>query len=147
MDYKKLRAELERDEGMRYTAYRDSLGYWTIGIGHLLSADRTLAEPPMKSITRERALKLLDADIKDAEQKLDSIIPQWRELGDDVRQRALVNLAFNLGYKLDQFKRFKAAVLKKDWWEAGEHLRDSLWYRQVRSRGPRIVKMIQTGEV
>lgn len=146
MDYEKLRAELERDEGMRYTAYRDSLGYWTIGIGHLLSTSSKLTKPPLQSVSRSEALKMLEEDIKEAEKTLDNVIPQWRSF-DEVRQRALANLAFNLGYKLNQFRRFKAALEFEDWEDAAGHLQDSLWYRQVRSRGPRIVKMIRTGEV
>ena len=135
-----LRQELIRDEGLRYAPYRDSLGYWTIGVGHLIRGDETFSKP----ISHTRVLEILERDILAAECTLDKLCPAWIEL-DDVRQRALLNLAFNLGGKLGKFKNFLKAVAKSDWNQAAIQLENSLWYRQVKSRGPRIVHAIKTG--
>ena len=141
MDYdlQKLRAELIRDEGLRLTAYRDSLGFLTIGIGHLIKKGESFGV-----ITKDQAISLLEEDIKDAERKLDSIFPGWRKL-DDVRQRTFVNLSVNLGYKLAAFKRFLHAAKSGDWEKAADQLMQSRWYKQVKLRGPRIVHAIRTG--
>ena len=38
-DGDKLRRDLVRDEGKRLRPYRDSLGNWTVGVGHLLTGN------------------------------------------------------------------------------------------------------------
>lgn len=138
-DDDKLQAELIRDEGMVLKPYRDSLGFLTIGVGHLIKKGESFGE-----ITKDQAISILEYDIKDAERKLDSIFPGWRKL-DDVRQRAAINLSVNLGYKLGDFRRFLHAAKSGDWEKAADHLMQSRWYKQVKLRGPRIVHAIRTG--
>ena len=138
-DLEKLQAELIRDEGLRLAPYRDSLGYLTIGVGHLIQRSERFT-----TLTKAEALELLNEDIEIAIRRLTNIYPAWRSL-DEVRQRTLINLAFNLGYKLADFKRFLHAAKSGDWEKAADHLMQSRWYKQVRLRGPRIVHAIRTG--
>jgi lysozyme len=138
-DLQKLQDELIRDEGLRLTAYRDTLGHLTIGVGHLI-----LRGEHFTTITREQAMALLDQDIAIAERRLSNIFPSWRSI-DEVRQLAMLNLTFNLGYKLAAFKRFLHAAKFGDWEKAADQLMQSRWYKQVKLRGPRIVHAIRTG--
>jgi GH24 family phage-related lysozyme (muramidase) len=64
---------------------------------------------------------------------------------DEVRQAALLSLAFNLGNRLEQFKNFLMAVRVQQWEVAAAHLQNSKWFGQVGHRGPRLVSMIHTG--
>ena len=130
--------ELIRDEGKELTPYPDSLGNLTVGIGHLLKNDEK-----RERITEAQCREYLLGDIVDAENKLNGIMPGWRALS-DVRQRAMVNLAFNLGWKLKKFVNFLAAMEREDYADAGRHLRASKWAKQVKSRVPRIIHMIVT---
>jgi lysozyme len=82
-----LKQELTRDEGVRYKPYTCSEGRLTIGIGHNLD-DRGL--PP------HIVDALYEWDIGQAVKDLDHHLPWWDTLG-DVRGRALINMAFNLG--------------------------------------------------
>jgi lysozyme len=134
-----MEKELIRDEGMILKPYIDSLGNMTIGVGHLI-----VNGEKVKAITRKEAIEILDKDISIAEHRLSNMIPSWKKL-DDVRQRALLNLTFNLGYKLASFKLFMLAVKEEDWEKAADQLVKSKWYSQVKSRGPRIVHNIRTG--
>lgn len=152
VDYDRIQLiqELIRDEGKRLTPYRDTNGFWTVGVGHLLIGNE-LARfvDPVTGIVRRKMTEatcgaVLNADIEAAERNLTRIVPDWREL-DTVRQRALLNLSFNLGSKLAQFQGFLSHVARREWLDAGEHLANSLWWRQVKSRGPRIRRMIETG--
>ena len=138
-DAEKLRAELIRDEGLRLMAYRDTLGNLTIGVGHLV-----LRGENFKTLTHDQAMTLLDSDIAIAERRLTNIFPSWRSL-DEVRQISFLNLTFNLGYKLADFKRFLHAAKSEDWEKAADQLIQSRWYKQVRLRGPRVVHAIRTG--
>jgi lysozyme len=66
---------------------------------------------------------------------------------DDVRQRILVNLTFNLGpAKLREFKRFLAAYTNHSWETAAKELENSLWYKQVGRRGPEMCAAVRTGK-
>ena len=139
-DPDQLIQELKLDEGIRTKRYKDSLGYDTIGVGHLC---RT-SDPDV--VDNDWIMKTLNEDIADAETKLDqSILPSWRTL-DPVRQRAMVNLAFNLGYRLQRFVRFLAAMKAGDYHEAADDLMESKWATQVqKSRSSRLIHMIRYG--
>lgn len=149
-DMDALKRELRRDEGERLMPYRDSLGNWTVGVGHLLAGselDRFVnpaTGKPRKTLTDAESAELLIGDIIDAENNLNRIAPGWRSM-DDVRQRAMLNLSFNLGSRLGRFVGFLRCVEDGQWAEAAKHLRNSLWWKQVKSRGPRIAHMIETG--
>jgi lysozyme len=134
-----LRAQLIDHEGLKLSVYRDSLGYLTIGVGRLIDARKG------GRITRDEAIYLLDNDIAEKIGQLRSALP-WFEAQDVIRQRALVDLAFNLGTPgLLKFKNTLAAWKRGDYDGAARGLEKSLWFKQVGRRGPRIVHMVRTG--
>ena len=135
----KLYNELLFDEGIRYHVYTDKLGYKTIGIGHLIKKNESFV-----TVTEKQVRDLFWADVAEAENVLNKIFPSWVDL-DDTRQRTMINLAFNLCMKLGKFKKFLAYMEKREYDYAASALEMSLWYSQVKSRGPRIVKAIRTG--
>ncbi len=135
-----LRNELIRDEGLKLVPYRDTMGHLTIGVGHLI-----LPQEKFTVITHQEAMDLLDQDIQVAERRLDKIHPKWRQL-DEVRQRGMLNLTFNLGMKLAQFKKFLHSLSLGNFDKAADQLMQSKWYGQVKLRAPRIVHAIRTGE-
>ena len=133
-----LRKELIRDEGLRLRSYRDSVGLWTIGVGHLLGETERMTE-----ITFEEASALLEHDARIATATAARIIGPFDF--DSTRGRALVNMAFNLGSRLAGFRNFVAAVKAQDWMLAGREMADSKWAGQVGDRAKRLRKMIETG--
>ena len=150
-DSEALKRELTRDEGRRLMPYRDTLGNWTVGVGHLLRGSEIgwlinlPTGQPKSAISEEDCDDFLRSDIIDAEHNLDHLLPGWRWL-DDVRQRALINLSFNLGGRLGEFKRFLAEMENRDFDRAANALVASRWYGQVKTRGPRIVRMVKEGK-
>jgi lysozyme len=138
-----LRQELSRDEGRRTTAYQDSVGLWTNGVGHLLGKD----PPEVMTVGEEQVDAWLEADIDDAIERLWRWLPaDLFETLSDARQRALVNMSFNLGNRLGQFRRFWKAVNFGDWPAAGFAMMDSKWATQVGARADRLRDMIVGGE-
>lgn len=136
-DRNKLRASLKLHEGFRRFPYQDAAGKMTIGYGHNLS-DRGLYLPA--------AERLLDDDIDDAIAGLDRHFPWWRTL-DDVRQRVLAELSFNVGIsKLRKFVHTMAAIQRRDWERAADQLMDSLWSHQVGTRATTLEHMLRTGQ-
>ena len=139
-DREALKAQLIQHEGVRYAAYQDSLGYWTIGVGRLIDARMG------GGLSHTEVLFLLDNDIDRCIRDLDDRFA-WFEGLDAIRQRALVDLRFNLGQQgLLGFAKFIAAMGRGDFAAAARELEQSKWYRQVGTRGPILVEMVRTGQ-
>lgn len=139
MDRSKLQAELTRDEGKVPYVYKDSLGYDTIGIGHLVDKRKggKLSEAAISFIFNE--------DVDEAVADLDKALPWWREMT-DARQRVLVNMRFNLGLQgLLSFKNTLAMMQKGDYEGAAKGMLNSKWATQVGQRAIRLADMMRTG--
>lgn len=136
MNVAKVRALLELNEGRRNRMYRDTKGIETIGIGHNLR-DRAISN---------RAIDVIfEDDLADHTAELFAVLP-WAKDQDEVRQAALIDLAFNLGLpKLLLFKNTLAAWRIGAYENAALGLRHSEWFLQVGRRATRIVKMVETG--
>lgn len=136
----KLRAQLIRDEGYRLLSYQDSLGYWTVGIGHYLGTQRRIL-----SITPIECEAFLESDVQAATAlAVGFTVPAW-PLMNFARQRALINMAFNLGPRLAQFALFLGAVQLGNWSIAAEQMLKSKWAAQVGVRATHLRDVILTG--
>jgi len=135
---------LENDEGSgprdaagRLKPYRDSVGKLTIGYGRNLD-DR--------GITEVEALYLLHNDVVEVEHDLDQHLPWWRGL-DDVRQRVLADMAFNMGLAgLLTFHQTIAFIQAGQYPAASAGMLNSRWARQVGRRARRLAQMMETGQ-
>jgi len=136
----KLRTQLARDEGRVAHAYQDSLGFWTIGVGHLIDAHKGGRLP-------EHIIDaLLDHDINEHTQELFARLPWVKDI-DPPRQAVLVNMAFNLGVSgLLGFTNTLAFVRSKDYERAADNMLDSKWAKQVGQRADRLAQQMRTGE-
>lgn len=131
-----LKAQLVRHEGLRLKPYRDTVGKLTIGVGRNLDD---------VGITEDEARTLLDNDVARVESHIARVVPAFSSL-DDVRQRVLVDMAFNLGVPgLLKFKAMLAAVEARDFFHAALEMIDSRWAAQVGQRATRLAAMMETG--
>lgn len=138
MDRVRIRARLRSKEGYKLKAYRDSLGFWTICIGHLLGS-----LPIPGEATPAKCDCWLEEDIDSAEAQVIHL-PFYTDL-DSPRQNVVVELAFNLGRKLLQFKKFLAYMASKDYIRAGGELKASLAYKQEPKRLDELITALATG--
>ena len=129
--------ELIEDEDIRLKPYKCTAGKLTIGIGRNLD-DR--------GITEGEARYLCMNDIQNARIDLEHIFGDVKHFSEN-RQKALLNMMFNLGYnKFTGFKKMIVAIKSNDWHEAAEQAKDSRWYRQVgKSRSERIITRLREG--
>jgi lysozyme len=135
-DRSALIRQIRLHEGERLKPYRCTAGKLTIGVGRNLD-DR--------GISREESAMLLDGDIRLLEIELFRALP-WASALDDVRQRVLLDMAFNLGLPgLLQFKRTLEAIRTGQYQQAATMMLDSLWARQVGQRAERLARMMATG--
>lgn len=131
-----MKFELRRDEGVRLKPYRDTVGKLTLGVGRNIDD---------VGITSEEADYLLENDIGRAMAELDRALPWWRGLS-EARQRALLNMAFNLGLsRLLGFRGMLGALQAGDWGRAAAEALNSRWAGQVGARAQRLAEMIREG--
>ena len=125
------------NEGYREEIYIDSLGHPTCGYGICLDPVNVY-----KSVKEYHERRFAEEYGK-AEAEYSKL--QFNL--DDVRRCAVVDLLYNLGaFKFYKFRNFSLA-LKNGYWElAAQHLENSLWFKQVGRRGPRICALIRTGQ-
>lgn len=135
-DQAALIKDLMRDEGVRLKPYRCTAGKLTIGIGRNLDD---------VGISEAEAGILLGNDVAKVVAGLDEALPWWRDLS-EARQRALINMGFNLGLSgLLAFKRTLALLRAGEYEKAASAALESKWAKQVGGRAVRIAQMIREG--
>lgn len=135
--------EIELDEGKVLTSYKDSLGNWTIGIGHLLGAD-----PKFQgiTITDQECGEYFEEDFNEAVKEAQSAFDGFEGL-DGPRKGAIVNMAFQMGEKtLSTFHTFLDYLDRGMYQEAALDLMNTRYARQVPQRAKRIAYRIRTGQ-
>lgn len=136
--------ELRRDEGVKYIRYLDTKGIPTTGVGHNLLA-RPLPAGWTYPLNDAKVNQLLASDLNDTFAELDAKLPWWRNL-DEVRQRVIANMAFNLGVDgLLKFKNALAEMQLGNYAAAANGMKASAWFVQVGSRAQRLVQAMSTG--
>lgn len=135
-DIDTLLYDLKVAEGLRLTSYRDSVGVLTIGYGcnlEQLTIDAALAERWLSETVTRAATS--------AER-----FP-WFATVTAPRQRAVVELIYNLGFKgLLGFPKFLAAMANRDYDVAAYELMNSKWASDVGpTRSKRIIAQVQHG--
>lgn len=146
-DRSRLITDLERDEGNRSLLYDDFTaqnlktgmvirGNPTIGIGWCVSR---------QPVSPERAQIIAGWFADDKAAEIENAL-QWFESLDDVRSRALMNMAYQMGVQgvLD-FQSMLSAMRIGRWELASDAALDSSWARQTPARAKRIAQMIRTG--
>ena len=132
-----LEQQIIAHEGMRLAPYMDTVGRLTIGVG------RNLTD---KGISYGEAIYLMRQDIDEAVAGLRLHLP-WVHSLDAVRQRVLVDMAYNLGIVgLMRFVETLAHVERREYDKAAQEMLHSAWAQQVGSRATRLARMMQTGK-
>ncbi|KLE36134.1 hypothetical protein AAW00_05610 [Aurantiacibacter luteus] len=88
-----MKEALAEEEGVRLTVYRDVAGYPTVGVGHLVTPEDNLKVGDR--ISYERALALLEGDLKTAEEGVRNLVGDLALYQNEFD--ALVDLVYNVG--------------------------------------------------
>jgi lysozyme len=137
---------LTRHEGRRYKRYKDSVGIWTIGVGHNLEAKGRMGIIPLdrdleaEGITDAEIDALLQQDISDTMADIRGKITFFDAL-DEARQNVLIDMCFNMGIGstiagtgLLGFPKMLSCLAHGDYEGAADQLKDSKYYTQVGQR-------------
>lgn len=134
---------IKQHEGVRYEPYKDSLGLWTVGVGHLIGDGRSLPPQYNRRFSEEEVMSLFDKDYEKHKQQARQNVPGFEKY-DSMGQAAFIDLTFNMGPGWPKkFVNTSKKIEAGDTEGAARGLEDSLWYRQVASRGPKIVSMVE----
>ena len=132
------KAEIKRHEGEVLEIYIDSLGYKTLGVGHLcqpndIEYDWEVGTP----VSQEVVDTYYEMDFRKHYYEAVNVFGDekgFNNLPDDI-QRVLVNMAFNLGgTRLSKFRNMLQACREHDWNRMAAEMQDSRWFHQVGRR-------------
>ena len=119
--------QMKLHEDTKESAYQDSLGYWTIGVGRLIDARKG------GKLSPDEIDYLLTNDLHKAHEELTKF-PWYNAIDNEVRKDVLVELAFNMGVPhLLEFTDTIKAIENKQFGKACDCLRASLWAKQVKA--------------
>lgn len=150
---------LSAEEGRRNAPYKDSEGYWTIGVGHLMDPilggslpDYAEKELDKNGVISEKTIdRLLEDDIIRAAETLERGIP-WAVDLDQVRYTVLLDMTFQMGIGnadkgtgLLGFRNTLSYVQQGYYVRAAEGMMASLWARQTPNRARRRAEEMRTG--
>lgn len=160
-------ADLERHEGFREYAYPDprsrlatryrkerwgfvpaiqilnKLGEsprdgapWTVGIGFTRGV--TYQSRMSLALARDKLEPIVIQHLH----ILDRMIPDWLHLPDVVKT-VIVNMAFNLGSRLYQFKNSMGLIARGNYKQAASNLKKSAWAKQVGARATELITRLE----
>jgi lysozyme len=140
MDKSKAIAVLSDEEGRIPHVYTDHLGYWTIGVGHLVDKRRGGGLPD----------HIIDALLEyDIDEKWGEVLARWPWMADldDARQFVFLSMAFQMGTGgLGGFHSTLGAAERGDWSATAAGMKNSAWAKQTPERAGRLAKQMETGE-
>ena len=126
-----VKERVKAHEGFRDTVYSDSLGFATIGYGHLVLPTDNFVEGV--AYPKEQLEALFDKDFEIAETSANELL-QGIEHNETVRC-IITEMCFQLGKpRVLKFKKMWAALRNKDFAEASNQMIDSAWHKQTTKR-------------
>lgn len=139
VDKERLKKQIMSDEGYRRNIYKDTLGFDTVGYGHLVREGEIIPTFKNAKLAKEFHMELLDKDLDVAIKDAISLI------GEDHPAEVLEgfsNMSFQLGKtKLSKFKKTIELIKNKEYQKAGLEMMDSNWANQTPNRAKRVSNM------
>ena len=126
-----IKERIKQHEGYRDTVYSDSLGFATIGYGHLVLATDNFVEGV--TYDKETLEEVFNNDFKIA-------VDSARELLRDIEHNhivfgVIVEMCFQLGKpRVMKFKKMWEALRNNDLAKASAEMIDSNWHKQTTKR-------------
>ena len=85
---------IKHHEGVRLKPYKDPIGLWTVGVGHLIGDGKSLPIEWFRTFTMDEVNELLKKDLAKFEKGVLRLCPNYLTQS---RFDALVSFAFNVG--------------------------------------------------
>jgi lysozyme len=143
--YIDLKDRIKEHEGYRNTVYKDSLGFATIGYGHLVTPE----DPYKEGIeySKEELDAQFEADFQTAVNNAEILILHHNEITNivDDAKCVLIEMVFQLGIGgVSKFKKMWEALKKQDYGEASFQMMDSRWAKQTPARARSLAEIMRS---
>ena len=126
-----LKARIKKHEGFRDVMYKDSLGFATIGYGHLILPTDNYVDG--KQYSKEVLDAVFDKDFQNALDNANKLMSGY-DLVDQAKE-VICEMVFQLGIGgVSKFKNMWKALEKEDYYTASQEMLDSRWARQTPKR-------------
>ena len=143
MRYLNLIKRIKKNEGFSFTAYKDQLGYLTIGYGHLiLSNENHLTKT---KLSRHKLEKIFIQDFKNTIKDYEKHLKKKTSNKKD--EELLIEMIFQIGVRgVLRFKKLLKNMKIKNKHLVCFEMMNSLWYKQTPKRVKRAIKIFLKNE-
>jgi lysozyme len=139
------KAMIIQHEGKRNKPYKDSLGLWTVGVGHLIGDGKTLPPEWNKTFSDEEVMNLFEEDFAH-HKKIAEETPGY-QAANEGGKAAFIDLSFNMGKWWPKWPTTKKLLENEQFEDAAGAMKDSKWYSQVGNRAVTITSLVaQAGD-
>lgn len=139
INVEQVTARLILDEDEVLHAYQDHLGFWTIGVGHLI--DKRKGGGISQQVSRYILSDDIRGKVNECAERFD-----WFAGLNEARRNVIVCMAFQLGVDgVSEFKLMIRAICHQDWVAASLEMCDSDWHKQTPARCERMAKIMLRG--
>ena len=126
-----IKSRIKEHEGFRDTVYSDSLGFATIGYGHLVLPTDNFVEGTTYS--KEMLEKVFDNDFKIAHDSANELLADIEH--NHIVKGVIIEMCFQLGKpRVMKFKKMWEALKNNDLETASKEMIDSNWHKQTTKR-------------
>ena len=142
--YEELKKRIKEHEGYRNTVYKDSLGFATIGYGHLLTPQDAFVEGHEYS---DKLLNgLFETDFFEARRNAERLIEDNKCTHIVFKAKCvIIEMVFQLGIGgVSKFKKMWEALNKEDYGEASFQMMDSRWANQTPARAKSLSEIMRS---
>ncbi|CAH0149635.1 hypothetical protein SRABI106_00415 [Rahnella aquatilis] len=149
---------LRFDEGLKLELYKDTEGYWTIGVGSLITKlqskieaikimDKILSRSTNGKITPQESEILFNKGIQNALRGIQSTtLSETHKMMDEPRRMALMNMVYQLGIAgVLGFRKMINHLNAGNYRAASLEALNSKWARQTPNRARRVTAVMSTG--
>jgi lysozyme len=144
MSEQEIKNMIIEHEGIRYKPYKDSLGLWTVGVGHLIGDGKTLPAEYNREFSHDEVMAMFEKDYA-SHRKAAERIPGFNIMNGR-GQGALTDLTFNMGNAwIRGWPNLQKQLAEGNVEAAATNLSNSKWATQVGRRAPIIVDHIRNG--
>ena len=136
-----VKQRIKEHEGFRNTMYSDSLGFATIGYGHLVLPTDEFVEGVEYS--KEQLETVFDNDFQIALLSAEELLEEI-EVPETVKS-IICEMCFQLGKpRIMKFKKMWEGIEEADYNKAADEMIDSAWHRQTTSRCESLAELMRS---
>ncbi len=131
MSLNELKKRIKKNEGYSQSPYKDQLGFYTIGYGHLIKKNELKLFN--KKYNKKYYKNLFEKDFRKSLNEYKKLFNRKKHNKKD--QELLIEMLYQLGTKgVSKFKKMLSYIDKKEKFMTCLEMMDSLWYKQTPKR-------------